>query len=139
MSEAIIRHGGSKAFYRPSTDEIQMPPRAAFPHASGYYNVALHELTHWTSHESRCNRKLEGRFGDESYAAEELIAEMGAAFLCAHCRIDGELRHTSYLASWLKVLRNDKRAIFTASAQAQRAADYILSLTQPQAITALAA
>lgn len=139
MSEAIIRHGGSKAYYSPSLDEIRLPPRAAFPSGEAYYNVALHELTHWTSHESRCNRQLGTRFGDDAYAAEELIAEMGAAFLCAHCRLDGELRHTSYLSHWLKVLRADKRAIFTASAKAQRAADYLMALTQPQPTAALAA
>lgn len=131
MSGAEIRHGGAKAFYRPSTDEIQMPPRAAFASATGYYNTALHELTHWTGHDTRCNRQLVGRFGDAAYAAEELIAEMGSAYLCAHCRLDGELRHAGYLASWLKVLRSDKRAIFTAAAQAQRAADYLLRLANP--------
>jgi antirestriction protein ArdC len=131
MSGATLHHGGSKAFYRPDTDEIQLPPRAAFSATSAFYATALHELTHWTSHPSRCNRQLGKRFGDEAYAAEELIAEMGSAYLCAHCRIDGELRHDSYLQSWLRVLRNDKRAIFTASAQAQRAADYVLKLAQP--------
>ena len=79
------------------------------------------------------------RFGDSSYAVEELIAELGAAYLCAHCRIDGELRHAGYIASWLKVLRGDKRAIFTAAAQAQRAADYVLRLAQPPERDAMAA
>lgn len=138
MSGAEIRHGGAKAFYRPSTDEIQLPPRAAFAGASGYYNVALHELTHWTGHDSRCNRQLVGRFGDAAYAAEELIAEMGAAYLCARCGLDGELRHAGYVASWLKVLRSDKRAIFTAAAQAQRAADYVLQLANPVGSDAVA-
>ncbi len=133
MSEARFRQGGARAFYHPATDEIHLPPPAAFANAAGYYNVALHELTHWTGHPSRCNRSLAGRFGDEAYAAEELIAEMGAAYLCAHCRIDGELRHAGYLQSWLRVLRNDKRAIFTASAQAQRAADHLIKLTNPVA------
>ena len=139
MSGATLRHGGSKAFYRPDTDEIQLPPRPAFPSAAGYYNVALHELTHWTSHRSRCHRELSGRFGDAAYAAEELIAEMGAAFLCAHCRIDGELRHASYLSSWLRVLRSDKRAIFVAAAKAQQAADYVLTLANPTRADARAA
>ena len=78
------------------------------------------------------------RFGDDAYAAEELIAEMGAAFLCAHCRIDGQLEHAgSYVASWLKVLRTDKRAVFVAATKAQQAADYVLSLTHPtQALAA---
>ena len=139
MSGAHLRFGGSKAFYRSDSDEIHLPPQRAFPTAAGYYNVALHELTHWTSEESRCNRQLGQRFGDDAYAAEELIAEMGAAFLCAHCRIDGELRHESYLASWLKVLRTDKRAIFVAASKAQQAADYLLARTQPAVTEALAA
>ena len=139
MSGARFRQGGTRAFYQPASDEIHLPPRAAFGEASGYYNVALHELTHWSGHPSRCHRDLTGRFGDAGYAAEELIAEMGAAYLCAHCRIDGELRHASYLQSWLKVLRSDKRAIFTAAAHAQRAADYLLKLAQPPEQVAIAA
>ena len=139
MSNAMLRHGGSKAFYRPDSDEIQLPPRSAFPTAAGYYNVALHELVHWTAHPRRCNRDLTGRFQDARYAAEELIAETGAAYLLAHCRVDGDLRHVSYLSSWLKLLHEDKRAIFTAAAKAQRAADYILKLTQPAEAVALAA
>ena len=131
MSGARFRQGGTRAFYQPASDEIHLPPRAAFSNAGGFYNVALHELTHWSGAPGRCSRDLTGRFGDAGYAAEELIAEMGAAYLCAHCRIDGELRHASYLQSWLKVLRSDKRAIFTAAAHAQRAADYILRLAQP--------
>jgi antirestriction protein ArdC len=139
MSSARLRNGGAKAYYRPDTDEIYLPPPAAFTTSTGYYNVALHELTHWTGHPSRCNRQLAKRFGEEAYAAEELVAEMGAAYLCAHCRLDGELRHASYIASWLRVLRNDKRAIFTAAARAQRAADYVLTLANPTAVLAVAA
>ena len=135
----LRRHGGSKAFYRPDTDEIQLPPRAAFPTAAGYYNVALHELTHWSGHPNRCARDFSGRFRDAAYAAEELVAEMGAAYLCAHCRIDGELRHVSYLASWLAMLKADKRAIFTAAAKAQQAADCILRLADPTRAVAQAA
>lgn len=131
MSEARFRQGGTRAFYQPATDEIHMPPRSAFPTAGGYYATALHEAVHWTGHPSRCNRNLTGRFGDDAYAMEELIAEMGSAYLCAHCRVDGELRHASYLQSWIRVLRNDRRAIFTASSAAQRAADYLLGLIQP--------
>jgi antirestriction protein ArdC len=117
--------------------EFRLAGRIA--NASSYYNVALHELTHWSGHPARCNRDLSGRFGDSSYAVEELIAELGAAYLCAHCRIDGELRHAGYIASWLKVLCGDKRAIFTAAAQAQRAADYVLKLAQPPGREAMAA
>ena len=139
MSGATIRHGGALAFYQPSTDEIHLPPRQWFPRRDRYYATALHELTHWSSHPSRCNRQLGQRFGDDAYAAEELIAEMGAAFLCAHCRIDGQLEHASYLASWLKVLRTDKRAIFVAATKAQQAADYVLNLANPTEASAVAA
>ena len=131
MSGATIRHGGSRAYFLPADDEIHLPPPRAFPDAGRYYATALHELTHWTSQPGRCNRQLGQRFGDDAYAAEELIAEMGAAFLCAHCRIDGELHHAGYLASWLRVLRQDKRAIFVAATRAQQAADYLIRLLQP--------
>ena len=97
-----------------------------FDTASGYVSTALHELVHFTGHKSRLDRNLAGRFGDDAYAMEELIAEMGSAFLCAHTRVDGMLQHASYLETWLKVLRADKRAIFAASARAQQAADYLL-------------
>jgi antirestriction protein ArdC len=139
MSGATVCHGGSKAFYRPDSDEIQLPPRSAFPTAAGYYNVALHELTHWTGHQTRCARDFSYRFRAAAYAAEELVAEMGAAFLCAHCRIDGELRHASYLTSWLQMLRSDKQAMFIAAAKAQRAADYVLNLADPTRAFAKAA
>jgi antirestriction protein ArdC len=141
MSGATIRHGGSRAYFQPGDDAIHLPPPRVFRSAGEYYATALHELTHWTSQPGRCNRQLGQRFGDDAYAAEELIAEMGAAFLCAFCRIDGELRHAGYLASWLKVLRQDKRAIFVAATRAQQAADYLLRLLQPpdQEVAALAA
>ena len=111
----------------------------AFAAAANYYATALHELTHWTAHPSRCNRDLSGHFGDDAYAAEELIAEMGSAFLCAHCRIDGQLQHAGYLSSWLRVLCSDKRAIFVAATKAQQAADYVLKLILPTEAVALAA
>lgn len=125
-SGAVIRHQGFKAFYSPSNDVIYLPGRSTFADGGAYYNTALHELTHWTSHASRLDRKLGKRFGDTAYAMEELIAEMGAAFLSAHCRLDGTLQHASYLSSWLDVLHRDKRAVFVAAAQAQKAADYLL-------------
>jgi antirestriction protein ArdC len=139
MSGAIIHHGGSKAFYEPGTDSIHLPPRHAFSSATGYYNTALPEAVHWTGHPSRCNRDLSGRFRSHAYAVEELIAEMGCAFLSAHCRIDGELRHAAYLSSWLQVLRTDARAVFVVSTRAQQASDYLLKLTQPAEVIALAA
>ena len=123
----VVRHGGNRAFYRPVQDCIQMPPFAAFADALSYYAVLAHEVTHWTAHASRCARDLGSRFGDESYAAEELVAEVGAAFLCADLGLAVTPRpdHAAYVQSWLKVLRGDSRAIFTAAAKAQAAADYI--------------
>ncbi len=125
---ADIRHGGNMAFYAPGPDRIQLPPFEAFRSVEAYYATALHELTHWTRHESRLDRDFgRKRFGDEGYAREELVAELGAAFLCADLGIEGEARedHAAYLASWLKVLKEDKRAIFQAAAHAQRAADFL--------------
>jgi antirestriction protein ArdC len=132
MSSATICYGGAQAYYQPGTDEIHLPPRQAFPTGMRFYATALHELTHWPAHPSRCRRELGKRFGDSAYAVEELIAEMGASFLCAHARIDGHLENaTSYLDYWLKVLRADKRAIFVAATKAQQASDFILNLADP--------
>ena len=130
---ATIQHGGSKAYYRPSTDTIQLPARADFVGTStstaqeAYYSTLLHELTHWTSPAHRCDRQLGKRFGDDAYAMEELVAELGAAFLCAELGITVEPRadHAQYLASWLNVLKADKRAIFTAASAASKAAQYL--------------
>lgn len=132
---AAITHEGARAYYRPSTDQVVMPDRFRFvgtPTSSAqesYYSTLFHELSHWTGAASRCNRSLRGRFGDEAYAAEELIAELSAAFICARLGITNEPRpdHAQYLASWLKVLKNDSRAIFTAAGQAQQACDYIVN------------
>ncbi len=124
---AAITHGGDVACYSPSRDTINMPNRAAFKTLHDYHSTLLHELTHWTGHASRCARDLSGRFGNQAYAAEELIAEMGSAFLCAALNVPHEqLQHADYVANWLQVLRNDNRAIFTAAKAAQVAADYIL-------------
>ena len=129
-SGAVIRHGGDKAFYRPADDIIQLPLPAVFPQAGSYYSTALHELCHWTGAPGRCNRELRGRQHIEAYAFEELIAEMGAAFLSSHCGLPGELQHASYIASWLTALRNDKRLIFTAASLAQKAADFLLPVPE---------
>jgi len=124
---ADIRHGGARACYVPSLDQIRMPPFEAFRDPVAYYATLAHEATHLTGHTSRCARDLRGRFGEEAYAAEELIAELGAAFVCADLALAPEPRpdHAAYVASWLKVLRNDKRTIFTAAAKAQAAADWM--------------
>ena len=137
-SGAVLRHGGERAFYAPALDIIQMPPREAFDTASDYYGTALHELTHWTGHPSRCNRALDRRHGIDAYAFKELVAEMGSAFLTNHCRLPGKLQHASYIASWLAALRDDKRLIFAAASQAQRAADFVLGSggLEPVALTA---
>src|ERR1700678_549968 len=130
---AAISHGGSRAFYRPSTDSIQLPPREAFTGsatstpAESYYSTLCHELIHFTSAEHRCNRQLGKRFGDQAYAMEELIAELGAAFLCADLGISDQPRadHAQYLATWLSVLKADKKAIFTAASKASDAAAFL--------------
>lgn len=129
-SKASIYHDSRQACYIPSKDEIHLPPDGAFKDAQGYYSVALHELVHWSGHASRCDRELRNRFGTEAYAAEELIAELGAAFLCAQLGVAPEPRidHARYIASWLKILRNDRRAIFTAAAKANQAVMYLQSL-----------
>src|ERR1035438_3600041 len=102
-----------------------MPPFAAFVENVAYYSTLAHEHTHWTARSERCDRQLGKRFADSAYAAEELIAELGAAFVCAHLGLSTEPRedHVEYIQSWLKVLRADKRAIFTAASKAQQAAD----------------
>jgi len=122
---AEIKHGGNRAYFSPELDYVQLPYREDFRSASDYYATALHELTHWTGHKSRLAREQSGFFGSGQYAEEELVAELGSAFLCAEHAIDGQLQHASYLDSWLAKLRKDKKFIFKASAQAQKAADYL--------------
>jgi antirestriction protein ArdC len=129
-----IRHGGDSAFYVPSLDYIQMPPFEAFRDAQSYYATLAHESVHASRIESRLDRDFgRKRFGDEGYAREELVAELGAAFLCADLGLHLEDRedHASYLESWLRVIKSDKRAIFSAAAHAQRAVDFLRAL-QPQ-------
>ncbi|MGA4555234.1 ArdC family protein [Methylorubrum aminovorans] len=127
---ARVTHGGDAAFYMPSEDRIVLPPRDRFPTAHGYASTALHELTHWTGAKGRLDRDLTGRFRSQAYAAEELVAELGAAFLAAELGLEAEPHptHASYLASWLKLLRSDPKAIFTAASAASRAAGYLTSL-----------
>ncbi len=131
---AIIRHGGNRACYLPGKDRdfIMMPRVEQFNETEGYYSTLLHELTHWSGAKWRCDRDLSGRFGSESYAMEELIAEMGSAFVSAQFGINCELQHASYLQSWLKVLKEDKKAIFTAAAKAQEAANYLNGFSQEE-------
>jgi len=124
--------GGDRAFYMPSADAVQVPPQAYYDEPINWYRTVLHELTHWTGHESRLDRNLKGEFGSKDYAREELVAEMGAAFLCAALGITPTVRHSDYIAHWLKVLKEDKKAIFRAASMASKASDYILNFT-PQA------
>ncbi|MER2554979.1 MAG: zincin-like metallopeptidase domain-containing protein [Thauera sp.] len=128
---ASIRHGGNRAFYTIGEDYIQMPPFETFHSPESYYATLAHEETHWTRHPSRLDRDLgRKKWGDAGYAMEELVAEIGSAFLCAELGITPEIRedHAAYIASWLKVLEEDKRAIFTAASHAQKAADFLLNL-----------
>ena len=137
-TRAKIIHEGHRAFYRPSTDTIHMPPRSVFVGTStsspteAYYSTLFHELTHYAGHATRCNRQLGKRFGEHAHAMEELVAELGAAFLCADLQITCAPRvdHAQYLAHWLPVLRHDKRAIFSAASKASEAVAF-LSAVQP--------
>ena len=128
MFDSGIRYGGNRAFYAGEPDYIQMPVIEAFRDAESFYATLAHEMTHWTRHASRLDRDL-GRkhYGDEGYAREELVAELGAAFLCADLDLTPEVHedHAAYVGFWLQILRNDKRAIFSAAAHAQRAVDYL--------------
>ncbi len=134
---ALIRHGGAQAYYAPALDIIQMPPFESFRDAASYVAVLSHEATHWTAAPHRVDRDLSRYAKDRTERArEELIAELGSCFLCADLGIVPELEprpdHASYLASWLKVLADDKRAIFSAAAHAQRAVAFLHGL-QPAA------
>lgn len=126
-SGATIIEEGDKAFFRPSTDEIYLPTRPQFSDLQKFYAVAFHEITHWTGGKTRLARDKSKRFGDETYAFEELIAELGAAFCCSTLGWVSETApgHAHYIQSWLKVLKSDKRAIFTAASAAQRAFEYL--------------
>jgi antirestriction protein ArdC len=134
---ADIREGG-EAYYVPSRDFISMPALAGFKGADHFYSVVFHELTHWSGHKSRLDRDLKNRFGSRNYAAEELIAELGAAFLGAEFGFDGDVRNAGYIASWIELLNADKRAFFTACSQASKAAEYLrgLALAAPSEVAA---
>lgn len=130
-TRADIRHGGGQAYYSGSSDHVQMPCFESFRSPEAYYATLTHELTHWTRHETRLGREFgRKKWGDEGYAREELVAELGAAFLCADLALTPEpgADHAAYIQSWLKALKNDKRAIFSAAAHAQRAADFLHGL-----------
>ena len=130
---ALIRHGGDRAYYSLASDEILIPELSSFKDTStgtateNMYGTLLHELTHWTGHKSRCDREFGKRFGTEAYAAEELVAELGASFLCAGLGLAIEPRkdHAQYINSWIRLLKSDKRAIFTAASKASQAVEWL--------------
>lgn len=123
---ARVVHGGDRACYVPAFDVINMPVASDFRAEDDYRSTLLHELAHWTGHTTRLARDMKGRFGDESYAFEELVAELSSAFSCAQLGITAKLQHAEYIGNWLKVLKGDKHAIFTAARLAQEASEFIL-------------
>ena len=138
--QADIRHSGQRAFYDPQHDYVQMPEQSRFRNtdtgtaSEHYYAILFHELTHWSGHPSRLARDLSGRFGGQSYALEELVAELGAAFLCADTHVSNSPRddHASYVDNWLQVLERDHKAVFTASSKAGQAAEFLHDLARSE-------
>lgn len=124
---ADIRFGGDRAFYHRGLDYIQVTEFEKFKTSDDYYATVFHELIHWTSHKSRLDRVLLGTYGSEAYAMEELVAELGAAFVCADLSVASSVMpsHEAYIAGWIKVLKNDKKAIFKAASLASRATEYL--------------
>jgi antirestriction protein ArdC len=133
-SPARIIEGGPSAFYQPATDTIHLPAREAFINREAFYSVAMHEICHSSGHPSRLARDFSGRFGTEAYAFEELIAELGSAFLNADLGIIGSTLqdHADYLSNWIAILKGDKTAILTAAAQASKAHSFIKGLPADQ-------
>lgn len=138
-SQAMIAYGGDRAFYHPKEDRIQIPELGRFTGtetmtpAEAFDATRLHELMHWSGAKHRLDRDFGKRFGDKAYAFEELIAELGAAYLCAELGVTPVARpdHAQYLAGWLGVMKEDKKAIFTAAGQAQQAATYLMQFAPP--------
>lgn len=123
--ENISLRDSNKAAYTPANDYIKMPAKTAFLDDGSYYATFLHEMTHSTGHASRLNREISNPFGSANYAKEELVAEMGSAFLCMEHGIEGKLQHKEYLLDWMKALKDDPKLIFWAAGQAQKASDFI--------------
>ena len=124
---AKVEHAGARAYFMPSADKVVMPARDSFKSVQAYLSTLAHELTHWSGHKPRLDREFGKRFGDERYAAEELVAELGAAFTMAELGMVPAVRedHAPYIASWIKVLKNDSRAILTAASKASEAVAYL--------------
>ena len=130
-SRADLRLGGDKAFYSPALDYIQVPRPEAYFEPINWHRTALHELGHWSGAPNRLGRDLSGSYGSKSYAREELVAEMTAAFTCVTLGITPTVRHADYIGSWLEVLREDDRAIVRAASAASKAAEFLLTF-RPQ-------
>ena len=128
-SGAVFQRGGEQAFYHHGDDYIRVPQQESFFEPINFYRTALHELSHWSGAKHRLNRDFAGRFGSEAYAREELVAEMGAAFLCATLGIVPTVRHADYIGNWLTILKNDSRAIVSAASHASKASDFLLAFT----------
>lgn len=124
---AVIEHHGLKAFFSPAANKIVMPKPERFNSQFDYYATLTHELTHWTGHKSRLDRKFGAVKGNSDYAFEELVAELGSAFLMADLGVNGDVQHDSYIASWISALKNDKRFIFKAASQASKAHQWIMA------------
>lgn len=118
---------GQQAFFLPGADEIWLPARHLFADSANFYAIGLHELIHWSGAKSRLDHYIKGKFGSAVYAFEELIAELGSAFLMAEMGVTGEVQHENYIASWLKSLKGDKRFIFRAANAVSKAHLYLMS------------
>ena len=119
-----------RACYQPKEDQILMPKKSQFKTQEAFYSTLFHELSHWTGHESRLNRKTGNKFGSRDYAFEELVAEISASFLCCHLGFRYSTQHSAYVKLWIEVLKKDKTAIFRASSLAQKATEFILNLKE---------
>ena len=126
ITGADFREGHGEAYYAPGANFISMPAFESFKDADCFYATSFHG--HWTAHKSRLDRDLKNRFGSRDYAAEELVAELASAFICAEFGINKEVRHASYIAHWIELLKHDDRAFFTAASKAQKAADFLRGL-----------
>jgi antirestriction protein ArdC len=133
---ADFRIGGPSAFYSPTHDYVQVPRPDAFHEPINWHRTACHELVHWTGHGSRLDRDQTGSFGSVVYGKEELIAEMGAAFVCAALGIAPTVRHADYIGSWLAIIHEDNRAILRAASAASKAADYLLAFRSERGLAA---
>ena len=128
-----LRHGGDKAYYSPAGDYVQLPSFAAFKEPLGYYATAIHKITHWTRRPDCLDRNFgQKRFGDNGYAIEELTAELGSAFVGTETGIAPEVHedHAAYIGAWMAVMKDDKKAFFTAASHAAKAAEFLSDLTE---------